>query len=52
MWGAANEFPVASKMFEQPTFSRDYYRRLADQFRSAHLWNWEGDQWKLRHPVK
>jgi N-acetyl sugar amidotransferase len=48
----ANEFPVASTMFEQPTFSRDYYRRLADQFRSAHLWNWEGEQWKLRHPVK
>jgi N-acetyl sugar amidotransferase len=48
----ASEFPVASRMFEQPTFSRDYYRRLADSFRSAHLWNWEGDQWKLRHPVK
>jgi hypothetical protein len=47
----ANEFPVASKMFEQPTFTRDYYRRLADQFRSPHLWNWDKDQWKLRHAV-
>jgi len=48
----ANEFPVASKMFEQPTFTRDYYRRLTDTFRSPHLWNWQGDQWKLRHQVK
>jgi len=47
----ANEFPVASQMFEQPAFSRDYYRRLADQFRSPHLWNWDNDQWKLRHAV-
>jgi N-acetyl sugar amidotransferase len=48
----ANEFPVASGMFEQPTFTRDYYRRLTDTFRSPHLWNWQDDQWKLRHPVK
>jgi N-acetyl sugar amidotransferase len=47
----ANEFPMASKMFEQPVFTRDYYRRLADNFRSPHLWNWEGDQWKQRHSV-
>jgi N-acetyl sugar amidotransferase len=47
----ANEFPVASTMFEQPLFTRDYYRRLTDQFRSPHLWNWQGDQWKLRHAV-
>jgi hypothetical protein len=25
--------------------------RLADNFRSPHLWTREGDAWKLRHTV-
>lgn len=45
------EFPEASRMFEQPVMTREYFTRLADQFRSPHLWRWEGGQWKLRHAV-
>lgn len=47
----ASEFPEASKMFEQPIFTREYFTRLTDTFRSPHLWKWEDDQWKLRHAV-
>jgi N-acetyl sugar amidotransferase len=47
----ANEFPEASKMFEQPIMTREYYDRLTDNFRSPHLWKWEDNQWKLRHAV-
>jgi hypothetical protein len=45
------EFPVASKMFEQPTMDREYFRALADQFRSPHLWYQDNGEWKLRHAV-
>jgi len=44
-------FPVASKMFEQPIMGRDYFMRLADTFRSPHLWKFAAGQWKLRHAV-
>jgi len=46
-----NEFPQASKMFEQPVMTRAYYDRLADSFRSPHLWKWEDNRWQLRHAV-
>lgn len=45
------EFPVASKMFEQPVMDRAYFNVLADKFRSPHLWKFEDGQWKLRHVV-
>ncbi|TCS72481.1 N-acetyl sugar amidotransferase [Sulfuritortus calidifontis] len=45
------EFPQASKMFEQPYMTREYFMALADNFRSPHLWKWEDGQWKLRHAV-
>jgi N-acetyl sugar amidotransferase len=45
------EFPVASRMFEQPIMDRDYFDRLADTFRSPHLWVKEDDTWKLRNTV-
>jgi len=45
------EFPEASKMFEQPIIDRDYYAKLADNFRSPHLWKWEDNMWKLRHAI-
>jgi len=45
------EFPVASKMFEQPVMDRDYFMALADQFRSPHLWKQENGVWKLRYTV-
>lgn len=45
------EFPVASKMFEQPVMDRAYFDRLADQFRSPHLWKYEDGEWRLRRSV-
>jgi len=45
------EFPEASKMFEQPTMTRDYFMQLADQFRSPHLWKYDDGKWTLRHTV-
>jgi N-acetyl sugar amidotransferase len=45
------EFPVASKMFEQPIMDRDYFMSLADKFRSPHLWRRDHGQWRLRHTV-
>jgi N-acetyl sugar amidotransferase len=47
----ASEFPVASKNFEQPIMDRKYFDRLADRFRSPHLWMWTNDGWKLRSTV-
>jgi N-acetyl sugar amidotransferase len=45
------EFPQASRMFEQPIMSREYFMKLADRFRSPHLWKHDGGEWKLRHNV-
>jgi len=45
------EFPEASKMFEQPLMTREYFLHLCDRFRPAHLWKREGDSWKLRRTV-
>jgi N-acetyl sugar amidotransferase len=44
------EFPEASRMFEQPILDREYFMKLAETFRSPHLWVWDGE-WKLRHAV-
>jgi N-acetyl sugar amidotransferase len=46
-----NEFPIASKMFEQPIMDKNYFMNLADNFRSPHLWKYENNQWLLRHQV-
>lgn len=45
------EFPLASRMFEQPIMDRDYFMALADRFRSPHLWKYADGQWRLRHTV-
>lgn len=45
------EYPIASKMFEQPIMDRDYFEHLTDRFRSPHLWKYENGSWKLRHAV-
>ena len=47
----AKEFPVASKMFDNPLMDKDYFCLLADQFRSPHLWYFEDSEWRLRHPI-
>ena len=48
----SEEFPKASKMFEQPTIDMKYFNNLADSFRSPHLWSYNDGQWSLRHQVK
>jgi len=45
------EFPVASKMFEQPIMTREYFDQLTDKFRSPHLWKKENGEWKLQYKV-
>ncbi len=45
------EFPIASKMFDQPIVDRTYFNDLCNQFRSPHLWHFENNTWKLRHAV-
>jgi hypothetical protein len=47
----ASEFPQASRHFEEPIMTRDYYDRLTDTFRSPHLWMRQNGQWELRHTV-
>ncbi|MBM3732153.1 MAG: N-acetyl sugar amidotransferase [Acidimicrobiia bacterium] len=45
------QFPEAARMFEQPIMDRDYFLKLAERFRSPHLWQWRGGEWRLRHTV-
>ena len=45
------EFPEASKMFVNPAMDRESFMRLADNFRSPHLWKKVNGEWKLRHTV-
>jgi len=46
-----DEFPVASKMFEESTMNRDYFEVLTNQFRSPHLWYFENKKWHLRSTI-
>ena len=45
------DFPVASGAFAEPAVTRESFLRLADEFRSPHLWRKDGDQWQLRHAI-
>ena len=47
----ADEFPVASRHFEQPLMDREYFLHLADRFRSPHLWTRANGEWRRRHTV-
>ena len=47
----ADQFPVASKFFEEPHFDRNYYDMLCERFRSPHLWRYDQSGWHLRHTV-
>ena len=47
----SKEYPIASKMFEQPVMDRNYFDSLTDSFRSPHLWKQENGVWKLRSAV-
>ena len=45
------EFPVASKMFEEPIINKEYFDALTNQFRSPHLWKYVDSRWILRKKV-
>jgi N-acetyl sugar amidotransferase len=45
-------FGTAASMFEQPTMDREYFLRLADSFRSPHLWRPTEDGWELRNQIQ
>lgn len=48
----AEQFPEASRNFEQPKMDRDYFMHVCDRFRPPHLWKREaGGTWNLRHTV-
>ena len=44
-------FPEAARMFERPIMDRAYFMRLADSFRSPHLWRLRAGEWRLRQTV-
>lgn len=45
------EFPIASKVFEEPIMTREYFNNLCDSFRSPHIWKREKNQWVIRSTV-
>lgn len=47
----ADEYPIASKVFEQPVMDRAYFDNIADRFRSPHLWQYQDGNWSLRRTV-
>jgi N-acetyl sugar amidotransferase len=47
----AEQFPEASKQFEQPVMDRSYFDALANRFRSPHLWAYDNGEWRLRRTV-
>jgi len=44
-------FTHESRAFEMPTINSEYFLALADNFRSPHLWVYEGGNWRLRNPL-
>ena len=48
---AEDQFPVASKCFEQPIMDSAYFDLMTDSFRSPHLWQRVDGEWKLRRTV-
>jgi hypothetical protein len=45
------EFGAVSEMFEEPVMARASFDRLADQYRSPHIWQHENGGWTLRNAV-
>tara|TARA_Y100000590_G_scaffold346139_1_gene396295 strand:- start:55900 stop:57228 length:1329 start_codon:yes stop_codon:yes gene_type:complete len=44
-----SEYGLASKMFEVPMITNEYFEMLSDNFRSPHLWRKGKNGWELRH---
>jgi N-acetyl sugar amidotransferase len=47
------EYPkrYASEIMAYLGMTEDHFRELCDRFRSPHLWERSGDEWRLRHAV-
>ena len=45
------EFPKAVKHFAHPLMDKEYFMKLADTFRSPHLWEKVKGEWRLRYQV-
>jgi N-acetyl sugar amidotransferase len=45
------EYSEVSKKFQDPVVDKNYFKTLAEKFRSPHLWKKEDGEWKLRHTV-
>ncbi len=48
----ADEMPKAYEQFANPKMTTDSFKRLADKFRSPHLWTQIDGKWQLRHTVQ
>ena len=46
-----DQFPEASKQFEDPIMDLDYFHALSDRFRSPHLWYKDNEGWHLRKTI-
>ena len=46
-----DEYPLASKMFEQQVVDMEYFNDLINYFRSPHLWVYCDGKWKLKNAV-
>jgi len=46
--GMRGQSGIASKMFEQPIMNKEYFLKLADKFRSPHIWYYKSGDWFLR----
>ena len=49
-----NDFPVASKMFENPIMTNQYFQDLTNSFRSPHIWKYDDkkSKWSIRNMIK
>lgn len=45
-------FPKAYRKFKHPDMDKSYFLKLADQFRSPHLWKKGDKEWVLKHRVR
>ncbi len=45
------EFPEAIEMFENPKMDEEYFKTLTNNFRSPHIWFFQDNEWRLRHPI-
>lgn len=46
------EFPKAYRALKHPEMNKEYFMKLANQFRSPHLWKKAGNKWELKYQVK